>query len=127
MVTSVSSINKLEARILELEKVQALQIAELKISAIGIIEGFSPSNILKSALKNVVHSPDLRSSVINTAIGIGAGFLGKKLFVGSSGSIFKKITGTALEFLIANFVRRKIPEMKENILQHTNQNNTGMS
>ncbi len=127
MVTSVSSINKLEARIQELEKVQTRQMAELKMSAVGIIEGFSPSNMLKSALKNVVHSPDLRSSVINTAIGIGAGFLGKKLFVGSSGSIFKKITGTALEFLIANFVRRKIPEMKENNLQHTNQNNKGMT
>lgn len=126
MVTSVSSINKLEARIQELEKVQTRQMAELKISAVSIIEGFSPSNMLKSAFKNIAHSPDLRNTFINTAIGIGTGFLGKKLFIGGSGNIFKKITGTALEFLIANFVRKKIPEMKENNLQHTDKNNTGM-
>lgn len=126
MLNSVSSIKTLEARIQELEKMQAFQIAELKMSAIGAIEGFSPSNMLKSALKNVAHSPDLRNSAINTAIGIGAGILGKKLFVGGSGNIFKKITGTALEFLIANFVRRKIPEMKANNLKQINKNNIDM-
>ena len=93
-------------------------MAELKISAVGIIESFSPSNMLKSALKDVVHSPDLRSTAINAAIGIGAGFLGKKLYVGNSRNVFKKITGTAVQFLIANFVRKKIPAIQNNNLQH---------
>ena len=118
MATSFSSIHNLEARIKELEIVQARQMAELKISAVGIIESFSPSNMLKSALKDVVHSPDLRSTAINAAIGIGAGFLGKKLYVGNSRNVFKKITGTAVQFLIANFVRKKIPAIQNNNLQH---------
>ena len=118
MATSFSSIHNLEARIKELEIVQARQMAELKISAVGIIESFSPSNMLKSALKDVVHSPDLRSTAINAVIGIGAGFLGKKLYVGNSGNVFKKITGTAVQFLIANFVRKKIPAIQNNNLQH---------
>lgn len=118
MATSFSSIHNLEARIKELEIVQARQMAELKISAVGIIESFSPSNMLKSALKDVVHSPDLRSTAINAVIGIGAGFLGKKLYVGNSRNVFKKITGTAVQFLIANFVRKKIPAIQNNNLQH---------
>ncbi len=117
MATSFSSIHNLEARIKELEIVQARQMAELKISAVGIIESFSPSNMLKSALKDVVHSPDLRSTAINAVIGIGAGFLGKKLYVGNSRNVFKKITGTAVQFLIANFVRKKIPAIQNNNLQ----------
>ena len=118
MATPFSTIHDLEARIRELEKVQTRQMAELKISAIEIVESFSPSNMLKSALKDVVHSPDLRSTAINAVIGIGAGFLGKKLYVGNSRNVFKKITGSAVQFLIANFVRNKIPAIQENNLKH---------
>ena len=118
MATPFSTIHDLEARIRELEKVQTRQMAELKISAFGIVESFSPSNMLKSALKDVVHSPDLRSTAINAVIGIGAGFLGKKLYVGNSRNVFKKIAGSAVQFLIANFVRNKIPAIQENNLKH---------
>ncbi len=118
MAIPFSSTNELEARILALEKVQAQQMAELKMSASGIIESFSPSNMLKSALNDVVHSPDVRSTVINAAIGIGAGFLGKKIYVGNSRNVFKKITGSAVQFLIANFVRKKIPVIQEINLLH---------
>ena len=113
MATPFSTIHNLEARIRELETVQARQMAELRTSVVGIVDSFSPSNMLKTALKDVVHSPDLRSTAINAAIGIGAGFLGKKLYVGNSRNVFKKITGTAVEFLVANFVRKKIPGIVE--------------
>lgn len=114
-------MHDLESRILKLEKVQAQQLAELKQSAIQIVDSISPSNLLKNTLKDIVVSPGLRSTAINTAIGIGAGFLGKKLYVGNSRNLFKKITGSAVEFLIANFVRKKIPEMRENNLQHNHE------
>ncbi len=113
MATSVSSMNDLQARILELEKVQSQQMTELKLSAVSIVGSFTPSNMLRSALKDVVQSPDLRKTAINAAIGIGAGFLGRKIYVGRSGGLFKKITGSALQFLITNFVRKKIPEIQE--------------
>ena len=91
MAISVSSRKDLETRILELEKIQARQVLELKRSAVDIVESLTPANIIKSALKNVAQSPDIRTSVINTAIGIGAGFLGNKLIVGKSSNIFKRI------------------------------------
>jgi hypothetical protein len=121
VVTSVSSMDDLETRILELEKVQAIQIASLKSSAFSIVEGFSPANMVRTALKEVVQSPDLKKSAINTAIGIGAGFLGRKLFVGRSNNLFKKISGSAVQFMITNFVRKRIPEMQENGQKHSNE------
>ena len=90
-------------------------MAELKEMAGNIVDSVSPAAIIRSTLKDIAVSPDLRSNVINTAIGLGTGFLGKKLFVGNSKNIFKKITGTALQFVVANFIRKKIPEMKENL------------
>jgi hypothetical protein len=121
VATAVSIMHDLETRIQELEKVQAQQMAELKQSAIQIADSISPTNLLKNTLKDIVVSPGLRSAAIHTAIGIGAGFLGKKLYVGKSRNIFKKITGSAVEFLIANFVRKKIPAMRENNLQHNHE------
>ncbi len=114
-------MHDLETRILELEKVYAQQMIELKASGANIIDSFSPSHMLKSALKDVVQSPDLRNTAINTAIGIGAGFLGEKLYVGNSKNIFKRISGSAVQFLIANFVRKKIPGMMENNVQHSHE------
>jgi hypothetical protein len=115
-------MHDLEARILKLEQVQAQQMVELKASAAGILESISPSSILKSALKDVVQSPGLRNTAMNTAIGIGAGLLGEKLYVGNSKNIFKRISGSAIQFLIANFVRKKIPELQKNNLHQIHEN-----
>ncbi len=121
MATAHTGIILLETRILQLEQLQRQQIIELKISAGNIVESISPSNIIKNTLKDIAVSPDLRSSAINTAIGIGAGFLGSKLYVGKSKSIFKKVAGSAVQFLVANFIRKKIPEILENKSQHNGQ------
>ena len=118
MATSVSSMKGLESRILELEKKQTLQVIELKKSAVDIVGSLTPANIIKSALKDVAQSQDLRSSVLNTAIGIGAGFLGRKLVVGKSGNIFKRIIGSTLQLGIANFIRKKIPQIQEHRQSH---------
>jgi hypothetical protein len=116
--TTDSGMHLLKTRILELEQVQHQQMAELKMAAGNIVDSLSPSNMVKNVLKDIVVSPGLRSTAINTAIGIGAGFLGRKLYVGNSKNIFKKVAGSAMQFVIANFVRKKIPEMQENNLQH---------
>ena len=122
MSIAVSAIQDLENRILKLEQVQVQQMADLNDLAANIVDSFSPSNILKSALKDVVHSPDLRNTAINTVIGIGAGFLGKKIYVGNSKNIFKKMTGSAVQFLIANFVKNKIPGIQKNNLRQSHEN-----
>lgn len=118
MSTSLSGRQGLETRIQELEKQYARQMTELKASGADIGDSLSPSRMLKSALKEVSQSPDLRKTAINTAIGIGAGFLGKKLYIGNSKSMFKKVAGSAVQFLIANFVRKKIPDMHKNGLEN---------
>ena len=115
-------MHDLEIRIRKLEQLQAQQTIELKTSVADILDSISPSNMLKSALKDVVQSPGLRNTAINTAIGIGAGLLGEKLYVGGSKNIFKRISGSAVQFLIANFVRKKIPEMQKNNGQHEHEN-----
>lgn len=122
MSITVSGKHDLEIRILELEQMQIQQMAELKSSAADIVDSITPANLLKSALKDVVQSPDLRNNAINTAIGIGAGLLGGKLFVGKSKNILKRITGSAVQFLITNIVRKKIPGLQKNNPDQSHEN-----
>jgi len=121
--TTVSNMHDLQTRIGELEKLQASQLAGLQQAAAGLAENFSPSGLLKSALQDVVHSPDLRATAINAAIGLGAGYLGRKIYVGRSTNVFKKMAGSGIQFLIANFIRKKMPGIQEDAMQQTDKTN----
>lgn len=116
-------MNRLETRILELEQVQAEQTTELKKSAVNVVESISPSSLLKNALKDIGSSAGLRSVALDTVIGIGTGFLGRKLFVGTSKNIFRKIAGSAVQFFVTNLVRRKMPDIRENLHHNKQENN----
>lgn len=118
MKKAVSGRDALDSKIRELELLQSEQIEDLKQSGQEFMHSMSPSNLLKNAMKTVVGSPGLRSTAIDTAISAGAGLLGKKLFVFNSKSVFRKLAGTAVQFIVSNFVRNKIPEVKEKITGH---------
>jgi hypothetical protein len=105
----------LETKIKELERKEALQAEELRNSFREFSHSLSPGVLIKSAMKNVVNHPGLRTTAIDTAISAGAGMLGRSFVVRGSRNIFRKIAGTAVQFIVANFVRNKMPEVKEKI------------
>jgi hypothetical protein len=104
----------LETRIKELQAVHDQQVEDLKVSAGKIADSVSPSAMVKSVLQDVGASSELRATALDTAIGIGTGFLGRKLYVGSSNNLLKKITGSALQFFLTTLVRNKMPVIREN-------------
>jgi len=109
MVTTVSNRQDLETRIRELKQLQAVQKAGFRTTAVSIMDSINPSTIVQHILKDMVQSPEIRSTALNAAIGLGAGFLGKRLIVGDSKNLFKKITGSVVQLVVADFVRKKIP------------------
>ncbi len=113
MPTKVSNTDDLELKILELERRHAQQVGELKNSAAGIVDSMSPSNMIKNVLSDIKSAPGLKAAAIDTAIGIGTGFLGRRLFVGNSRNIVRKIAGSALQFLLTNVVRKRMPALRE--------------
>ncbi len=120
MKKAVRQGNNLDQKIRELELRQEQLLDELKQSASGLVHSISPANIVKSAMRNIVATPGLRSTAIDTAISAGAGLLGKKLLFRNSRGIFNKIAGTAVQFFVTNFVRNKMPASKNKILNNTN-------
>jgi uncharacterized coiled-coil protein SlyX len=108
-----TAMENLESRIKELELQYEVQIADIKSTAAALVDSVSPIHLLKSTLRTAVNTPGLRGNLIDTAVGLGAGFLGKKLFVNKSAGVFRKMTGTALQLLLTNFISKKLHDVRE--------------
>lgn len=67
-------------------------------------ESLKPINIIKNTFQEVASSPTVKKSILNTAMGIGVGFLSKKFLIGNSHNPIKKLFGTFLEFAVARAV-----------------------
>ena len=67
-----------------------------------VVESFKPFNLLKSTVKDIADTPGIAKTAIETSLAIGAGVLTKKLIVGNSSNMFKKILGGIVEFTVAN-------------------------
>lgn len=65
-------------------------------------ESLRPINLFRNGLKEFFGAPLISENLSGTAMGAAGGFLLKKLFVGRSGNIFRKLIGSVLQFGITN-------------------------
>jgi hypothetical protein len=116
---SIPIINKqnLEKRIIFLKLQQAEQQAALTVAALHFVDSVSPSGLIKSAISDIASSAEWRIKVLDGIISMGTGILGRKLLVGNSKNIFKKIAGSAYQLVITNFMYRRMPGVKDRSLQ----------
>lgn len=111
----VNNMSELESRIKELEGLEAMQMAGLKLQARQTAEGMRPANLVKNAFSNVFKSKGLKQDALKASVGIGAGILIKKLITSQPGGIFGKVAGFALKVLTARLVAKKFPALKQKI------------
>jgi hypothetical protein len=88
-------INRLQQQCYEKKEVLHQQFTD-------VVESFKPANLFKSAVKDIAGTPGIAKTAIETSIAIGAGVLTKKLIVGKSTNVFKRILGGVVEFTVAN-------------------------
>jgi hypothetical protein len=100
----ITSATGLKDAILLLEADQVMQGQLLKEQFSSIYESFKPVNLIKNSLKDLASSPYLIDNILATAIGLATGFLSKKIFVGSSGNLFRKLLGSFLQAGVTNTV-----------------------
>jgi hypothetical protein len=101
---TIKSERALKAAIHQLEITQANEGRMMKEQFHLAYESVKPVNLIKSTFHEVVASQDLKEKLINTSVGLAAGYLSKALFEGTSHSPIKKLLGTALLFGITNAV-----------------------
>lgn len=99
---SSSAILKNEIQLLEVEK--AFQEQLLKEQIYATYESLKPVNLLRSTLSEVASSPYLIDNLLSTAVGLATGYLSKKIIVGASGNIFRKLLGFVMQLGVTNTV-----------------------
>ncbi|MGA2408622.1 MAG: hypothetical protein ABSF81_18000 [Bacteroidales bacterium] len=118
---NITSIAGLKNAIQLLEIEQGIKGQLLKEQFYLTYESLKPINILKKTLKEISSSPYLIDNISGTAMGLASGFLSKKIFVGTSGNIFRKLIGSLLQFGITNVVTQNsdiIKSVGHAIFQH---------
>lgn len=105
----------LTVRIHELEAKRAREFRALKEQVQQTQESLKPLNLIKSTLKKISYSPEIKNNLWGSAIGIGTGFLSRKLLMGGSHNPIKSIIGTLFQFAIGNIVSKRAEGIKTKI------------
>ncbi len=116
MQTITNSV-QLKQAILLLEAEQSLKGQALKQQFRLTYESIKPANLILSTLKEVATSPNLMENLIGNLLGLASGYISKKVFVGTSGNIFRKLAGLAMQFGVGNLVSNHSDGLKSFLQQ----------
>ncbi len=108
----INNSAELRENIKRLEQHQQQQKDNLAEEFYATYQSLMPINILKSSINKVVHSPGAVDNIVNAGISIGLGLLSKKVMIGKSAGIAKKLLGTAMELGVASLVSKKAASIK---------------
>ncbi len=97
----------LTTAIKRLERRRMIMEEDLKDEFHIMLESLKPANILRNTIHEVQASTELKHNILKVALGLGAGYFSRKLVIGKSAGIVKKVLGTALQYGITNFVAKK--------------------
>jgi hypothetical protein len=112
-----TSYSRLQDSIQLLEEEQFIKRQLLKEQLTISYESLKPLNLLKGAIRDMSSSPDLGNNVLGSVLGMASGFLSKKLFIGTSGNLIRKLLGSFVQLGVTNIVARH-PEAIKNFGQY---------
>ena len=118
---TITSVAGLKNSILLLEAEQSIKGQLLKDQLFLTYESLKPVNLIKQTLKEISSSPYLIDNISGSAMGLLSGFLSRKIFVGTSGNLIKKLIGSVLQFGITNIVAQNsyvIKSVGQTVLHH---------
>jgi len=101
---NITNAADLKRAIQLLEAEQAVKGQLLKEQFHFTYRNFRPLNLLKGSINDLASSPYLIENILGTTLGLTTGYLSKKIFVGASGNIIRKLIGTVLQFGVTNLV-----------------------
>ena len=118
---NTSSYTRLQDAIELLEDEQAFKRELLKEQIKITYESLKPLNLIRNALKDISSLPNLSENALGSAVGLASGYLSKKIFIGASGNVIRKLIGLVLQFGITNVVSQHpeaIRSFGQFILEH---------
>ena len=108
----ITSRTDLKNAIQILEFEQAVKKELLKEHVYLIFENLKPVNLIRNTLSEVASSPYLMDDILGATVGLATGYVTKKIFVGRSGNLIRKLFGTILQFGVTNKVAQNSDTIK---------------
>ena len=99
----ITNSSSLQEAIIRLEQKRRAQEQDLSAHFKHTYQSLQPLNILKNTFNGVTSSTGVRGNLLKAGLGLGAGLLTKNLFFGGSGSVIKKLLGTAVEVGVTRY------------------------
>lgn len=96
----------LHEAILLLQEKRKKELGLFKEQLRDTYESLKPINLIKSTVQEFSASPELKNNLVGSTLGIGMGFLAKKIVVGKSHSPFKRLMGLLIQFGVTNVVSK---------------------
>ncbi len=109
---NITTYNELKKSIEALENRQLQEVTIIKNEFSDGLEKLKPGNLVKSTLLSVSKSVGIKESLIATTIGLVAGYVSKKVVIGSSHNPIKKLAGTLVLIAITNIVTKHPEQIK---------------
>ena len=111
-MTPIATSEELKKAIKQLELQQASEWPLLKEEFLKTAERLKLKNIIKNTFKEAIDLPDLKTDIINTAIGLTTGIVAKKLIIGKTLNPLSKLVGVLLEVFVTNKVSKNAGDIK---------------
>jgi hypothetical protein len=108
----ITTTEELRAAILVLKVKQKEQGVILKDQFRSTYENLKPLNMIKNAFSQLTSDPDIKGGIVNSLIGIAAGYLSKKVMIGSTYNPIKQLLGGILQMGVTGIVSKNADGIK---------------
>lgn len=112
MKKRVTPKDELARAIADLERKEAIQLREIQETYAAVSESLKPLNLVKSGVRSVF-SGENKEDLVNGLIGLGTGFLSRKLLLGKANGVVGKTVGKAIQWGMAGLVSKNAEKIKE--------------
>lgn len=109
---NISSASELQHAIQLLEAEQTARLMLMKSNFRNAYENLKPINLIGNILNEVTTSPFLTNNIIDSAIGLTAGYISRKAVVKESDGVLRKLFGIVLQFGVTNLVAQNPESIK---------------
>lgn len=113
-ITSVTQLRE-SIRLLEMKKANEGRLLKEQIKT--TYECLKPANLIKSTLHDLALAPNLKGDLMNATLGLAAGYLSKKVIVGSTHNPLKQLLGTFLQMGVTNIFLKNADGIKSGTMQ----------
>ena len=105
---SKNQIQALDEAISSLKNQRESEFCDLKDQFYETSEHFRPINILNETIKDLRESPILKTNLFETIISVTGGYFSRKMIIGKSNSVIKKLIGYVLQYSVTSLISKKV-------------------